>query len=966
VSVGGESGAPPRGRRIFAFYAVLALLTAACVTVVIVVGSDESAQPEIAGGYHVEAGAGCLGADFDVKQSGQFVSLDNAQGDLGGALRFKDGELTGQVECVDGRSARIEARVRDQRIAGRLGDGEVDAVLERDPPAPGAQKPRAPNDIAGEYLLAPESLCLGGKVELEGEAPRYELHAGDRTAGELDYRDGLIEGTVSCKAGGTGTLEGRAVDRSLQLTIDGAQSERLSATKQREFPKALAAFFVAVAIVMLAARLAGAAAVKLKQPRVMGEVVAGILLGPTLFGALAPDLQALIFPTDVIPVIGVVANLGLIFYMFLVGLELDPEQLRGRVGQAAAISNASVALPMVLGLTVALPIYELLSPDEDFVPFALYMGVAMSITAFPVLARILVERRMLQRPVGALSLACAAIDDVTAWFLIALATAAATAGSGSDVFVTIALAVAFCLLMGLAVRPLLARMSTAYDEAGRVPSSWIAAIFAGVLLSAYATETIGIALIFGAFVMGMVMPRRAELTEDVTGRIEDFVVTLLLPLFFAFTGLRTNVGLLDRPELWAITLLLIAVAVIGKLVGAMLAARITGFGWRAAGVIGTLMNTRGLTELIVLNLALEAGVISEALFAMLVIMALVTTFMAGPLLSLLDPRNEFGASPEEKLDEARRESESEFPTLVVPERAILLAPQADSSLRQLLALAEPLAHSEPPRELILARLVRPPRGASVRGGLQTENRLLEQASTEVAEARNELIARDVAARSVAFVSADAGADLSRLAQRENVDLLLVDGRRPLLGEAVPRGDVGEVLRHAPCDVGVLVAREDAAVPGEDGGPVIVPFGGAHHDWAALELGAWISAATGAPLKLLGAAASSDESGSVSRLLGDAILLLQQYAGVTAEPILTERGQEGIVEAAAEAGLLAVGLSDRWREEGLGPTRSQIARSALAPVLFVRRGARRGALAPSSDVTRFSWSSAGGTEGLTRA
>ncbi len=233
----------------------------------------------------------------------------------------------------------------------------------------------------------------------------------------------------------------------------------MTATKQREFGETLAVFFLAVAVVMLVARLFGWLAVKIAQPRVMGEVVAGIVLGPTLFGLLAPELQAALFPKDIIPAIGVVANLGLIFYMFLVGLEIDPSQLKGRIAQAAAISNASVALPMMLGIAVALPIYELVGPDTKFVAFALFMGVAMSITAFPVLARILVERRMLKRPVGALTLACAAIDDVTAWFLIALATAVAVAGSGSEVVVTVALAIVFCLVMGFVVRPLLGRVS---------------------------------------------------------------------------------------------------------------------------------------------------------------------------------------------------------------------------------------------------------------------------------------------------------------------------------------------------------------------------------------------------------------------------------------------------------------------------------------------------------------------------
>ena len=517
---------------------------------------------------------------------------------------------------------------------------------------------------------------------------------------------------------------------------------------------------------------------------------------------------------------------------------------------------------------------------------------------------------------------------------------------------------AFCLVMGFVVRPLIARVSTAYDEAGHVPGGWIAAIFAGVLLAAYTTEQIGIALIFGAFVMGLVMPRHAELTEDVTGRIADFTITLLLPLFFAFTGLKTNMGLLDRPELWIMTGVLLVVAMVGKLAGAAIAARITGFGGRDSAVIGTLMNTRGLTELIVLNLALEKGVISDALFAMLVIMALVTTLMAGPLLNLLDPRNELGAPVEEELVEAREASVAEFPTVAIPEQSILVAPQGDRALEQLRSLAEPLARSEPPRELIVARLVRPGRGGWARGGLQTENKLLGEASAETSAARDELIDAGIAARGVAFVSSDPGEDLARLARTDEIALLLIDGRRPLLGEGVPRGEVGEVLREAPCDVAVLVAKEGQPVLPGPGKAVVVPFGGAEHDWAALEIGAWIASATGAPLKLLGAAGQSEERARVTRLLGDAGLLVQQYAGIQAEPLTAEEGREGMIEVASGAGLLVVGLSERWRDEGLGPTRSEIAKAAPAPVLFVRRGTRPGALAPREDVTRFGWSSPG--------
>jgi Kef-type K+ transport system membrane component KefB len=973
---------PPK-RRLTIFYVVLAAATAIVAAVVITAGEDRTPQPAIAGGYDVTgAAAKCLGPQFDVQQSGQYVNLTNAKETVGGKLTFKDGKLTGDVDCVEGGGQAIDAKVADGVVAGTLGATPVKAELKRDPPDPGAQKPRAPASIAGIYKVSPRSGCLGGKFELDKTGSgAYEL-TGKGISGELKYADGIVTGTVTCKSGNEWNATAQAVDRNLNNLIlapkdaptpdvpgaTPAGGEKVTATKQREsFGAQVGIFLLAVAVVMLFARLLGEAAVRIRQPRVMGEVVAGLLLGPTLFGWLLPDLQSTIFASDILPTIGLVANLGLIFYVFLVGLELDPSQLKGRAGQAAAISNASVALPMMLGIAVALPLYELVGPDKKFVAFAIYMGVAMSITAFPVLARILVERRMLKRPVGALAMTCAAIDDITAWFLIALATAIATAGTGMDVVRTIALAIAFCLGMVLLIRPVIARVSTAYDEAGKVPGAWVVVIFAGVLLSSFLTEQIGIAVIFGAFMMGAIMPRNAGLTEDVTHRVEDFVVVLLLPLFFAYTGLRMNVGLLDRPELWLITLLLIAIAIVGKWIGAMAAARMTGFDWRASNVIGALMNTRGLTELIVLNLALDAGVISQALFAMLVIMALVTTFMAGPALNLLDPKNSYGESLDTEMETARATSRAELPALVPPERAILVAPQSDAALAPLRALAEPLARSEPPRELILARLVEPPRAADagVRAGLQTEQRLLETSEHELRMARLELADEGIASRAVAFVSAQPGHHLVQLAESEEVDLVLIEGSRPLLGGGVPRGDVGYVLEHAPTDVAVLVAREGADIT-ELGRPVVVPFGGQEHDWAALELGAWMASSTGAELRLLGAAGQTEDQTKVKRVLDDASLLVRQFAAVEPEPVIADSG--GLLEAASDAGLLVVGLSQRWRREGLGQVRSDLANAGVAPILFVRRGERPGALAPRSDVTHFAWSSAGigGGGGLTPA
>jgi Kef-type K+ transport system membrane component KefB len=956
--------------RLAGMYSLLVVLLTVVWVLVIADGDQLEPQPTVAGGYGVLEGPGCLGDRFELSQSGSFIGLGSVDETLGGELRLDERELTGQVECLGGSGAELEATIEDGRLEGTLGGRPVLAELTRGPSGSTARQARLPDSVAGEYELFPRSLCLGEELVVEGEGERLELRADDHRVGGARYRDGRLLGVVRCPGGGSRGIAGTAIDRSLSLVLvppgvsppeGGALprgAERLSAEKRREAGSLFAAFFIAVAVVIVLARLMGMAAVAIGQPRVIGEVVAGIALGPSLLGAISPAAAQALFPEDIIPYLEVAAQLGLIFYMFLIGLELDPKTIGQRAGQIALISNSSVALPMAFGIGVALPLYTLLAPDTDFLPFALFLGISMSITAFPVLARILVERRMLKRPIGAVVLAAAAFDDVTAWLLIAFGTAIAVSGSPTDVAVTIGLGAVFCVAMGVGVRPLLARASTAYDEAGRIPSGWTALIFAGVLLAAYVTEEIGIALIFGAFVMGLIMPRHAGLTEDVTKRVEDFVVILLLPLFFVVVGLRTDIGLLDRPELWLITLALLATALLGKLFGAALAARVAGFDGRSSAVIGVLMNTRGLTELIVLNLALEKGVISDALFAMLVIMALVTTLITGPMLKLLDPKNELGAPLEEELQEARALSMAEFPALAMYEQSVLVAPEGEAALGQLMSLAGPLARSEPPRELIVARLVRPPRTAGLRGGLQTEDRLLAEASDEVNAARDELIEQGTAARAVAFISTDPGSDLVRLAGSEEVALVLVNGRRPLLGEGVPRGAVGEVLREAPCDVAVLVARGDDPVAPGAGAPVVVPFGGAEHDWAALELAAWTCAATGAPLKLLGAAGQTEDRARVSRLLGDAGLLVQQYSGVSAEPVVAEPGRERIVDSAARAGLLVIGLSERWRQEGLGEARSEIAKAAPAPVLFVRRGTRPGALAPREDVTRFTWSAAG--------
>jgi Kef-type K+ transport system membrane component KefB len=818
-----------------------------------------------------------------------------------------------------------------------------------------------PTPVAGFYTSG--STCLGDMARLEQSGVFVDLDGPGQSEGKLRLDEDRLTGDVTCADGSTAevdlTVGGEDTDRTLRGTVGG---ENVAATFSGELPEpgvgkapakkrsgeeTFGRLMLAIAAIILAARLVGASLRRLGQPQVMGEVLAGILLGPTLLGAIAPEVKDYLFPADIVPLLSGASQIGLAFYLFLVGMEIDPRILRERVGQALFISNTSVAFPLALGFLAALVVYPLLAPDVDFLPFALFMGVSMSITAFPVLARILIERRMLKRPVGALAMAGAAIDDVTAWGLLALATAVAGTGSGSHVFVVIGLAGAFTAGMFILVRPLLKRVSTAYDEVGRVPPLWLGVIFVAVLLSAFIAQTIGIAAIFGAFVMGLIMPRHAGLTDDVSRRLEDFVVMVLLPLFFIVTGLRTEVGSLNRPVLWLITLGLIAVAITGKWVGAMAAARYGGFGLRESAAIGALMNTRGLTELIVLNIGLELGLVSPTLFTMLVIMALVTTFMAGPALRLIDPQKLLSSPPEEEVRSAMTEEGVEV------RHSVVVSAQDGKNLDALLAIAEPLAATDPPRELIIARLVAT---QAIATGPASDARELRSATEEVNTRRDRLRERGIDARAVAFTTPDAGEDLVHLGSDEYVDLLLVDGRRPLLGPGVPAGEIGAALEHAPCDVGVLVEREGLpTIDAQD--PVVIPFGGAEHDWAALELGSWIAAARGAPLKLLGASAENGEGRDASRLLANASLVVQQLAGIAAEPVLTRPGA-AVIRASEGAGLLVVGLSERWREEGLGPVRAEIVKAAPAPILLVRRGTRAGALAPRDDMTRFKWSRAG--------
>ena len=395
-----------------------------------------------------------------------------------------------------------------------------------------------------------------------------------------------------------------------------------------------------IVVILLAARSLGFLFRRIHQPQVVGEMVAGILIGPSLLGWVAPGVSAFLFPPDSLGFLNALSQVGVLAFMFVIGLELNPMLLRGRGHTAIVTSHASIVLPFFLGGLVALYLYPRVSDSSvTFTSFALFMGIAMSITAFPVLARILTERRLLHHPVGVVAIACAAVDDVTAWCILAAVVVIARAGDGAlPVWATVAGSLGFGLVLWFLVRPALRYLERYFRYRGGLTQNLLAASLILVFASAWVTETLGIHALFGAFIVGAIMPKEPAFVRALTQRTEDLVVVLFLPLFFAFTGLRASIGIVNGSQMWLYCLLIIAVAVIGKLGGSMLTARLTGMGWRESAAIGILMNTRGLIELVVLNIGLDIGVISPALFTMMVLMALVTTFMTTPLLALVYPR----------------------------------------------------------------------------------------------------------------------------------------------------------------------------------------------------------------------------------------------------------------------------------------------------------------------------------------
>lgn len=400
---------------------------------------------------------------------------------------------------------------------------------------------------------------------------------------------------------------------------------------RRNLADPLPLLLLQVVVIVVAARLMGGLFRRFSQPAVIGEMLAGILLGPSLLGWVWPQAQAFLFPAPSMGALRLLSQIGVVLFMFIVGIDLDAAHLRSMAHAAVWVSHLSITIPFLLGSALSLVLYRTLAPPgTHFSAFALFMGIAMSITAFPVLARILEDRGLTRTPLGATAIACAAVDDVTAWCLLALVVTLAQATALSGALVTFVLTIAFVALILLVVKPLAARLLRGNVES----EALVAGALSFVFLCALVTEVIGIHALFGAFLAGAALPRTGNVRAYLRRRLETFASVLLLPLFFAFTGLRTQIGLLDDWASWLACAALIAVAIAGKIGGTMIAARITGMGWADSFALGAMMNTRGLVGLIVLDLGYNLGILSPRVFSMMVLMALLTTFMTAPLLQV--------------------------------------------------------------------------------------------------------------------------------------------------------------------------------------------------------------------------------------------------------------------------------------------------------------------------------------------
>jgi Kef-type K+ transport system membrane component KefB len=534
-----------------------------------------------------------------------------------------------------------------------------------------------------------------------------------------------------------------------------------------------------VIAIVVVARLVGLVARRINQPMVIAEMVAGILLGPSVLGWLWPEASTVLFPDASLELLQLVSNLGLIPFMFLVGLEFDARISRAHRRAGLLVSQATFVIPLALGILLAPQLEPLAGAGVSMSTFALFIGAVLATTAFPVLARILDERQLLRSRVGAVTVTAAAIDDVLAWCLLAFVVGSARAKGLDDAVLTCVLALAYVAVMFLVVRPLLARLARSIGPNAVLSRDRVALLMLLLFASSWLTHAIGIHALFGAFLLGALVPREGSLAHVLSERLGDLVVVMLLPLFFAYSGVRTQIGLLDSADAWLTCGWIALIACVGKFGTGTLAARWGGLPWKQASAVGVLMNARGLIVLIMLNIGLDLGVIGPTLFTMLVLVALFTTFLATPVLDAVHPLRNHVA---ELLAEHAREQASFVPTVEPRMNVLLCGGRAQRGLHALVRALSADEHGPRFHELLLRRP--------------------EELDSVAPEPQDNAEDRPPGLRQTSFVSSDPVTDTCRFAEVRDAALVLLARGRP-----TPRASLDEHARAlvaaAPADVGVL-------------------------------------------------------------------------------------------------------------------------------------------------------------------
>jgi Kef-type K+ transport system membrane component KefB len=548
----------------------------------------------------------------------------------------------------------------------------------------------------------------------------------------------------------------------------------------------LAILILQIISIIFVSRIFGYIFHKIRQPTVIGEIVAGIILGPSVVGFFFPEVSGFLFPTASLANLQFLSQVGLILFMFVIGMELDLKILRNQANDAVVISHASIVIPYFLGMVLAYFLYDGYAPENvSFISFALFMGIAMSITAFPVLARVIQERDLTKTRLGIIAITCAAADDVTAWCILAAVIAIVKAGTFVSALFTMGLAILYVGVMILVVQPLLTRIGNVYTERETISKGVVAFAFMVLLLSAYLAEIIGIHALFGAFLAGVIMPPHFNFRRILMEKVEDLSLVLLLPLFFVFTGLRTQIGLLNEAHLWAVCAVIILTAVLGKFGGSTFAARMVGQSWKDSLSIGALMNTRGLMELIVLNIGYDLGVLTPEVFAMLVLMALVTTFMTGPALDMINyffPDKVTATTHAGKLFK------------------ILLSFGPAIKGKKLLRLADQLTHKKTEDADITAFHLTPSADINPK-----EAKEYEQESFRLV--KHEAQSLGIRIKTLYRATNDINKEITRETNKGKYDLLLIGASHSLFSEDVVGGKVKNILEDSPSHVGVLVDKD---------------------------------------------------------------------------------------------------------------------------------------------------------------